>query len=88
MAFNTKLNKKGKKRFSSRDGSEQETTEECSCGCGNFPKPCPWGIPFKKSNVVATQSWVWNILNKAWNWTKFFATQSLQVAGGMTAGKV
>lgn len=42
----------------------------------------------EKSNVVATQSWVFRVLKKFWNWTKFFATESLQVAGGLNAGRV
>ena len=40
------------------------------------------------SNVVATHSWVSKVLRKFWNWTKFFATESLQVAGGIHAGRV
>ena len=42
----------------------------------------------EKSNVVATQSWVFKVLNNFWKWTKFFATESMQVAGGIHAGRV
>ena len=40
------------------------------------------------SNVVATQSWVFNALKRFWKWTKFFATESLQVAGGINSERV
>lgn len=42
----------------------------------------------EKSNVVATQSWVFKVLNNFWKWTKFFATESMQVAGGIHSGRV
>lgn len=40
------------------------------------------------SNVVATQPWVCKVLKGFWNWTKFFATQSMQVAGPLHADRV
>lgn len=49
-----------------------------------FPIPPSCG----KSNVVATQSWVYRTLKGFWNWTKFFATQSMRVAGGLYARRV
>lgn len=42
----------------------------------------------KPSNVVATQSWVFWVLKKFWDWTRFFATKTLHVAGGLNAGRV
>lgn len=39
-------------------------------------------------NIVATHGWVYSTLKKFWNWTKFFATESMQVAGGVHAGRV
>ena len=39
-------------------------------------------------SVVATQSWVYGRLKKLWKWTKFFATESLNVAGGMKVDRI
>lgn len=83
MAFNVKFMKKKKTtRLAPQnpDGQEEQQNGIDTCpenpyhgGC--VPEPCPWGMNFKKSNVVATQSWVWHMLKKVWNWTKFFGTQ-------------
>ena len=48
----------------------------------------PEKFPEEDVHVVATQSWVKTMLNKFWDWTKYFATQTLQVAGGLHAGRI
>ena len=39
-------------------------------------------------NVVATQFWVVNVLKRFWNWTRFFATENMRVAGPIHAERV
>ena len=79
MAFNLKrktIAKVGKRLPSTEpdDGDiediepiDGETEDSFAPG---FPLPSVIG----KSNVVATQSWVYRILKMFWNWTRFFAT--------------
>lgn len=75
---------------SSEDGGSDETEQTNNV----YPEihVVPPGFPLPpsilKSNVVATQSWVYRTLKGFWNWTKFFATQTLQVAGRMYAKKI
>ena len=38
-----------------------------------------------KHNVVATQGWVYHILRGIWDWTRHFATETLNVAGQLDA---
>lgn len=40
------------------------------------------------SNVVATQSWVHNILKGFWDWTNFFATKQARISGALDAGTI
>ena len=78
MAFNLKRN--NSKRLSANSGDDQ--IDEI-----NTTTTIP-GQDGENSNVVATQAWVYKALQKFWKWTKFFATESLQVAGGVEAGRV
>lgn len=76
------------------DGSEEDGNTEGGEGDegGDAENSIAPGFPIppscSKSNVVATQSWVFHVLRKFWNWTRFFATQSIRVAGGMYARKI
>lgn len=73
------------------EDTEPENQEDETSSDAQIPAPPP-GFPIpphnKNLNVVATQSWVYRTLKGFWNWTRFFATQSLQVAGGMYAKRV
>lgn len=57
-----------KKRQPAPEQSESSNSE-VSCGCG------------KGKNVVATQKWVWGVLDKIFGWMSFFRTGRLQVMG-------
>ena len=72
MAFNVKKNKRLPAEDSGQEDSTTATTTQS-----------PFG-----QNVVATHGWVFGKLKKLWNWTKFFATESAQVAGGLNAGRI
>ena len=72
MAFKTK------KRQAAPDSGEQEVDTETQETTQTT----------NGKNVVATQFWVANVLKRFWNWTKFFATQQLRVAGPMHAERV
>ena len=70
------------------DDSEQTGNDGES---DNLDFPEDWGIDestIGKSNVVATQSWVFRLVRTLWNWTKFFATKALRVAGPIHAQRV
>ena len=104
MAFNIKKKSKGKRLPSPTDNVGADTTpdggtpppddggsDEPQEGIITPPDPItdfPFPIGDTKSNVVATQSWVYKTLRGFWNWTKFFATQSMRVAGGLYARRV
>lgn len=84
MAFNVKKNK----RLPAQDDGVTEVETGEDTGIIVQPESNPFGMEENKSNVVATQSWVWQVIKKVWGWTKFFATESAQVAGGLTAGRI
>lgn len=48
----------------------------------------PVPTPTYDNNVVATQSWVKSMLDKFRDWTKFFATEQLEVGGTINAGRL
>lgn len=84
MAFNIRNTNKRLPAFGNQTDIGQNE-EEVSSGSGLLDvEPAV----DEKSNVVATQSWVFRVLKKFWGWTKFFATESMQVAGGIHAGRV
>ena len=73
----------------SSDDSSEETEDTGHEGEIDFVPP---GFPippkFLGSNVVATQSWVYRMMKGFWNWTRFFATQTLQVASEMYSKRI
>ena len=72
MAFKTK------KRQAAPNSTEGQEPEEATST----------GTSTENTNVVATQSWVYRKLGFLWNWTKFFATESMRVAGPLHAQRI
>ena len=73
------------------DGTENGENGEDGEDLSGSQAPCqflPNWLGMKPSNVVATQSWVFGVLRKFWDWTRFFATKTLRVAGSVHAGRV
>lgn len=68
---------KTKKRLPAQDTGNETDSTTSSIGGNNT-----------SSNVVATQSWVVNALKRFWDWTRFFATEQLKVAGSINSGRV
>ncbi len=64
---------KAQKRLATQDEGGSGTSSATACS---------------SSNVVATQSWVVNVLKRFWDWTRFFATEQLKVAGSINSGRV
>ena len=87
MAFNIKKKKRlpAQTEGSTSSGLIGNATEGQT---SDLPIAYPDENTIRKSNVVATQSWVYRVLKRFWDWTKFFATESMQVAGGLNAGRV
>lgn len=90
MAFQIKKKKKGKaedisKRLPATDAGTDSTSDVDST---DNSSDCGIVLPSVNPGTVATRSWVYRILGKFLKWTKFFATESLQVAGGVNAGRV
>ena len=87
MAFNIK---KKKRLPAQTEGSTSSGLigNETEGHASDLPIAYPDENTIRKSNVVATQSWVYRVLKRFWDWTKFFATESMQVAGGINAGRV
>lgn len=81
MAFDIKKTKRQPASTENEDGINC-CEGGCTCSESDALLPQPQG------NVVATQNWVYNALKKFWNWTKYFATESAQVAGGLKAGRI
>ena len=42
----------------------------------------------QNSNIVATRSWVWNLIQKFGGWKNLFKTKSLEVAEGASIGRL
>lgn len=84
MAFNIKK----KKRLPAQTSTDAEEATTDVGQTPDLPIAYPDEDTIRKSNVVATQSWVYRVLKRFWDWTKFFATESMQVAGGLNAGRV
>ena len=84
MAFSIK-----KKRMANPTQEQTENTEvEQPQAVDGIPNEVVFDGQSNKPNVVATQSWVCKTLKGFWNWTKFFATQTMQVAGKLHAQSV
>lgn len=83
MAFNVKKNKR---LPALAENSETTGENETNATENGQHEVSTWNTNGK--NFVATHGWVYGILRKLWNWTKFFATESMQVAGGIHAGRV